>query len=555
MSNAKNSRTKKAQKRTKVKFATKQNNRSDYFRRGNRPKRHYEPLPPEEVAKQISKEDHQDVQSDLCSLDVVEVGSKEAKSTRKRLKKAPRKKRRKALRALCPAIGTFADAKAYWRLLLLGLLSLVMDLALPNLPGVPVILLENAIGIPHALLTVLVALHGPAMLKEKGCRLRRPYYLRAQVTVGSSSPSADMEDYLGGYVRVYGVKKFLWIPMACVMYAIAPNLPESVRKTAIERSPLAIPILCANPKVQGRPVLTFDAASFQQYDPARLKKLASHAKLIYAELTAFDHWIHKGRKRWSNCAAGIEQFLPKQRNGRFILMAPSAEATIMAMALSVFNTFLGYAYREGWIKAKAANAIIAEAWQQVLPESYPKMDVGNSDDTTADTPVVSGKWNEPAVFWPFLERYLQDRQQHIDLDGAPCKRDTAAVVHNLADAAYLICPREQVAQSYAEHLRMNGIPLPEEKNWETALQRSILNWGVPVKTEKNDITWRFSFYEKDAAEKAKVPCLAFPLTQLPETITDSLTDWFGEAFERWLPPEAVRNESEVEKVPESAENE
>lgn len=541
---------KKKWKQQRVRLALTANGSTTYLRKDPDRKHRLVPSSPEDIARQVSPKSRKNKRSESGHrLDEIELGKREGEKARKRLQKARHKQRRKAFRVLCSIPSISPDAKTIWKLLLLCLLSLVLDLAVPNLPGVPVIQLENAAYIPEPLRKILTAFRGPATLGNRGAKLKRPSYLHAYVPLGSPSPSTQMEDYLGGCVKVGGKKKFYWVPLSCTMFAIAPNTPESVRKTAIANSPLAIPILCGNPKIQDRPLLKLEGIAFQQYDPQMLKTLESYSKLIFAELFDFSRRMHQKKRRWRNFTEAANQFIPKSKNGRFISVDLSPETTITATALAVFKMLLEYAVKEKWVGQERARRALQDAQTQLLPQSAPHRDSSDSVGSAAS-------WDDPNIFWAFLQNYLQEHQQQISLAGAPCDRNTIAVAHQVKNEKFLILPRNQCATAYADYLHQQGITIPEEmKKWETDLQRAILEWGVQIKREGSSVTWRFNFYRKDnSKEDCKVPCLAFPPAQLPDSITDKLTDWFGSEFAQWIPPQSGRNEVDVEKVTESSVN-
>ena len=71
------------------------------------------------------------------------------------------------------------------------------------------------------------------------------------------------------------------------------------------------------------------------------------------------------------------------------------------------------------------------------------------------------------------------------------------------------------------------------KKWEVTLQRTILNWGVPVKTEGDDISWRFPYYDPETVpekQRSKLPCLGFPVDMLPDNIQKWIKTAFGDVF-------------------------
>ena len=509
---------------------------------------HYLPLTAGQQAQSLSS-DQQVNEDALWGMKTADLDRPWQKKLKRALKRTPRRKLARACRTLCGAPNMLPDPKPGWLILLLSLLAAVLDLFHQDLPGVPIVQLKGSLTIPDPLEALLRAVHGPDAVKGKGFRIKRPACIRADIPLGASTPSLAPEDYVGGRAKVNGLKRRFWLPLRCVAFAIAANVPQAVQTTIVERSPLTIPIFCSPvPKLKDRPlVLPIDGAAFLSVDPDMLTALKSEQKATFLVVYSYVSWLRRKKKRQKACRKDTMNFYPRTRNGRFVTTNASDEAKVIALALAIFKQFLRFASKRKWIAAEEARSFLQEAWAQVLPESAPR--------SLADGEPVAGAWDNPGTFWSFLARYLQEHQRSISLDGAPCERSIIAVAHHLFDETYLIFPREQLAQAYAEYLRAQGIPQLEATNWETALQRTIQDWGIQVKTEKKDITWRFVFYKKGgSADKCKVPCLAFPLAQLPETIMNNLLDWFGEAFGRWLQPQAGRNEAETEKVTETVQN-
>lgn len=55
----------------------------------------------------------------------------------------------------------------------------------------------------------------------------------------------------------------------------------------------------------------------------------------------------------------------------------------------------------------------------------------------------------------------------------------------------------------------------------------MLEWQIELRTEGDDITWRYKFYAKGQApkgEKEKLPCIGIPVRRLPEEIRKLLPD-------------------------------
>lgn len=542
--------TKKGQKKRKPKLAVYANHAIYVLINRRHMRHHYESIPPNQQAQFLSS-DQQANESTLWGMNAVDFDHDQQKKLEKQYKGISKKRFRRACQAFCQSPDVLSDPRPYWLILLLSLLASVLDLFLPDLPSTPVIQLKNALSIPDALEVLLQAVHGPDLIKGKGCKLQRPACIRASVPLGAANPSQDPEDYIGGYANVNGAKRHLWLPLRCMAFALAANVPRSVQETIIGRSPLTIPIICSPTlKPKDRPlVFLLDGSPFQSVDPDMLKQLKRHRKITYLLIYCFTRWLRRKEKRQQKCRENASQFYPSTRNDRFVTTAASDEAKVIALALAVFKQFLHYASRKkGWITHEDAQSTLLETWTRLLPESAPK--------ALSEAKTTSDAWDNPNRFWAFLARYLQENQQHISLAAPPCSPDIVAVTHQLPEGKFLIMPRRQLSQAYFNDLQSQNIILPSggEKKWDTTLQRAILEWGIQAKTEGKDISWRYTLYDNQAPKnKRKLPCLAFPIDQLPGTIITQLINWFGNDFDPWISPTKLRNDSEQEKVTGNAE--
>jgi len=507
---------------------------------------HYLPLTAGQQAQSLSS-DQQVNEDALWGMKTADLDRPWQKKLKRALKRTPRRKLARACRTLCGAPNMLPDPKPGWLILLLSLLAAVLDLFHQDLPGVPIVQLKGSLTIPDPLEALLRAVHGPDAVKGKGFRIKRPACIRADIPLGASTPSLDPEDYIGGSAKVNGLKRRFWLPLRCVAFSVAANVPQAIQTTIVERSPLTIPIFCSPvPKLKDRPlVLPIDGAAFLSVDPDMLTALKSEQKATFLVVYSYVSWLRRKKKRQKACRKDTMNFYPRTRNGRFVTTNASDEAKVIALALAIFKQFLRFASKKKWITDEDAQSFLHDAWTQVLPESAPK--------GLVDGEPATGAWDDPATFWAFLARYLQEHQQHISMEGTPCAPDVIAAIHQLPDGQYLIIPRSQFTLAYVNDLQSKGITsLGDEKKREVALQRTILDWGIHVKQESNDISWRHTFYDKQATKaKCKLPCLAFPLNQLPSEITSRLSDWFGAEFEPWLPLVTSRDEADQEKVLES----
>ena len=373
---------------------------------------------------------------------------------------------------------------------------------------------------------------GPESFKGKNLHLERPTCLQAVVPLGATAPSCNMEKYLGGCCRLeWGEKVHFWLPL-CRAAILSPNLPLSVRKQIMDFSPLMLPLVLASGKSAGtRPVFLLDGKQFQAYDRDQLSALQEICPVIQSQLASFAAWMRAKKKRQRKWIDGSADFLPTTRAGRFVQHGSDDNTRVLSIALSLFRQFLRFASaKAGWITADEANRILSDYWLLILPESAPS---GSSDG-------ASLSWDSSATFWRFLSDYIEESARSISTEGAPVSGGIVGALHRLASGeSFLIFPRTLLLQAYMGWLSAKGgRPLEQTGRWEAQMQTAIQGWGVPLKREGEDISWRFAFYQSHQAPqglKEKLPCLAFPLDHLPQEIIRSLESSLGVACSRWLP--------------------
>lgn len=448
------------------------------------------------------------------------------------------KKLRQACVTLCQTCHLIEDTTSAAMLILLLLLSRVIDLALLKLPGVPVILMGSAMVISAPLKGVARALCGPEEIRGKGWRIRRPTCMEAVIPIGATAPSTDLEQYLGGYYRdFYGEKRHFWLPLQSTASILAPNLPRTVSKTVISYSPLMIPIVFGTDKtlIGDRPVFKLDGTAFTIFEPELLSNLEKNTELIQLELESFVMWFRAKKKRQRRWLDDANNFLPKSLHGQFIQRSANIEDYTLALAMSLLKQLLQFFIGEkrGWLTVDEAQQFLLDYWRLVLPESAPATGEGYGGQ------VGNCRWNDPLTFWAFLSGYIGEHATKISADGAPVKQEIVVVLHRLSDVPYIIFPRSPLLQAYVSWLQDRRADIPEQGGrWETQVQSAIMNGGIAVKTEGEDISWRFAFYRKGQAPaglKEKLPCLAFPLAQLPPEVINALESALGPAFTPWSP--------------------
>lgn len=492
-------------------------------------KRHYMPIHPDQ---------QETVQASGQSVELVPTPPSQVSG-------AKQKKLRRACATLCRACHLIEDATSAAIIILLLLLSRVMDLALLMLPGVPVILVGSAMVIPVSLKKLVATLCGPEEIRGEGWRIRRPSCIEAVIPLGTASPSVNLEQYLGGYYRDFYVeKRHLWLPLLNTASILATNLPRTVSTTIISYSPLMIPIVFGTDKalIRDRPTFTLAGTAFTIFEPELLADLERDSELIQLELDSFFKWFRAKKKRQNRWLDEANDFLPASQHGQFIQHSTKVEDYILALAMSLLKQFLRFSMEEkrGWLTADETQQFLLDYWRLVLPESAPVSSV--EDDAQA----VNCRWNDPLTFWTFLSGYIGEQAAKISADGAPVKREAVGVLHRLSDGPYLVFPRRLLFKSYVSWLQDRCCDIPEQGGrWETQLQTMIMDWGVPVKSEGKDVSWRFAFYRKGQTPdglKEKLPCLAFPLSQLPPEIISALDSALGPSFVSWNPNRELESE-------------
>lgn len=461
-----------------------------------------------------------EVNNDL-DIEEIDLGRSSEKHAIEHFNLTSLNEHRSACLAFISAPEILSENNVGWRILVLSLLALFMDFALPALSSVPIIQLGLMTQIPDFLVTLTDIVGGPNLLKHKGSSIQRPHCIRAIVPLGATTPSLCPEDYCGGHIKTWYGKKRCWLPYTCTPVIFASNVPAVIAKCILDASPLMLPILCGNSfKTDSRLVLKMDGSAFQTVDPIRLEDLHNYTSLIYSQLQAFNCWLRSKRGRWKSCLADMEQFYPQVRSGRFQTKIITEELVLWTAALAIFKSFLYFASSvTGWLADNEAQDVLFSAWSAVLPESMP---TPPRDDSSAVL------WNEPQVFWTFLNTYLQENKQHIALSKSDRSRTTIALLHQLPNRIkYLIFPRASLAEAYGKYLSLHNGFLPKERR-ELMILHELLSWGIQVKRESGDedITWRYTFFPKeqapDDALKGKIPCLAIPLVQLPNSIQATL---------------------------------
>ena len=520
----------------KIKNAIVLGERTAFLMRESATPKVLEPLTPEEQQKQLPpglKNPVEWLEKHATGVDIHYLDQQ--KKRWKALRKANQEELHDACMTLLDLPAAFAKALPVAQLVLLALLSLVIDLALPHLPGVPIAYFSILGGVPNLLRKILHAISGPDIQCGKKWELKRPTALLPFVPLGETAPALVPETYVGGWFKDWrGRKHHFWLPYHCQAIIIAPNFPHKLAEKIIGASPLAIFIVCGTQKFQAkeRMSLTADGSTFLTFDPLMADQFGRFEELIRAEIQDFVQWLRAKKKRWRAWLDDVGGFLPKTNQGRFLQVSSAPDAQLLACCLALFKAFLSFAVeKRGWLTMAEAQQFLLDYWCLVLPESAPATGAGYGGQ------VGNCRWNDPLTFWTFLSGYISEHATKISADGAPVKQEIVVVLHRLSDVPYIIFPRSPMLQAYVSWLQDRRVDIPEQGGrWETQVQSAIMNGGIAVKTEGEDISWRFAFYRKGQAPaglKEKLPCLAFPLAQLPPEVITALKSALGPAFTPW----------------------
>lgn len=426
------------------------------------------------------------------------------------------------------------------KLLLLVLLSQVFPLLVESLVSFPVLLLRvppliasNVIG------PLLRAIQGPETWEGKNWRLRRTWVIGAKLAFGETVPSTSIVDYLGGIFKEKKRKwREFWLPLIGSAMVLLSSLPAAVVRKIIDLSPLAMPILLAPAKTDPvRPIVELEPQGFDSYDEDGIKALESSAENCHMLIVCFLRWFCGDKKNIRRWQESIDTFRPVARRGRFIQPKTDDGTDLLCAALAFLRQLLLYASEiENWITRKDAQEAMLWYWRTVLPESAPPEE-GNTQEEAAAL-----AYDTPEAFYQFLTEYFLPTYHGQVLLAATGTQGTMGLLHKVAngDETYFITPRALLLEVYARWLDERHAAAFDLSayNGEAAVQRKLLEAGIPLKGEKgNPATWRYKFY----GTGEKVNCLALPLAQLPKAVQSV----FGQLFGTPLGEAAIPNSSEA----------
>lgn len=435
------------------------------------------------------------------------------------------------------------DGRVAVAAMLLGLLSRIMDVAFSYFSGAPIIFLDALPQIPNALRLLLDLTQGEQYRSGSKWKLKRPHSISAKVPIGGYAPTSDVGAYVGG---TYRGKRF-WVPFDSGAVLFAANTPGTVVKEITESSPFMIPFLCfdsgmSKKRADGRFVMKLKGDAFFTANETFLTELQDYEDLISVMFETFLGWFRKKKKRSDAWRGEIDAFRPMIRQGIYTQRVMDTEMGYYAAALSLWKHFVLFASsKKGWISEQQAHESVIHFWRIVLPDSAPKNGI------LVDGQLIAESWDAPSVFWSFLVEYLKNGLNNISGLSMPRSEKTVGVLHQFSGQKYLIIPRMLLAEAYLLWLPKMHYPVESNSGFDVALQRAILSWGIQLKTESKDITWRYAFYPQNAVPTGhtyKLPCLAFPTSQLPDAVAGVLSAVFGQEFGKLDGTEIARIETD-----------
>lgn len=288
----------------------------------------------------------------------------------------------------------------------------------------------------------------------------------------------------------------------------------------ISASPLAIPILTGQtPKAEQRPVVNLGELPFCEEEELDL----AERPILWA-ICKFQRHLRKKASRCQSLAHAALTFLPPSGARSY----QQAEVWCLAYALAAFQKFLDFSVSCDWISEEDAQAIFDRFRNAVFP-SLP----GTSEENSAAVQI-----DYASRFWDFLEAFLSSSCGLVG-PGEERTQATRAAITSIGQDFFLVLPRESALNEFRVWLDHHGIAWPSYgKTWAAKVQQDLMNAGVPLKTEKNDISFRYAFFAKGRApegSKEKLHCLAIPLPQLPDTLKELLHQQFGSNWASWCP--------------------
>lgn len=386
----------------------------------------------------------------------------------------------------------------------------------------PMIQLGAVKALPSVLPIVFEALQGPPVWEGVNWSLRRPWILCIQTGKFASVPSTSPMDYVGGKMRFRKKKVRFWLPYCNAVFALQPSVPTGVIREIIEHSALALPLLCGQNFSLNRPEIRLDAGNAYALDIKQAEVVKRSIGKIFWVIDSFDRFIRAKKKRVRRVLHSAERYLPKFQTERFTQVSQDPKDRTLALGLSVFESFLKYAVKNGWISESDHESILQHFWSLTFPGSQPADESLTAPDA----------WKSPDCFWRFLAEYLTGAT--VASPEEMRSAETGAAVVRIKDTYLLIVPKASV--SYAKWLEDEGMAGPVQGNsWETALFHDLLDAGIILKAEKARDPWRYAFVNGIPGKKAKEICYGIALAHLPKSVLTVLRVKFGAKLDRWVP--------------------
>lgn len=416
-------------------------------------------------------------------------------------------------------------------ILLLVLLSQIAPLLLSVVPCLPVLCLSSANTQTTALLlgTLLHAIQGQEHWEGYDWKLKRPWVIKARLSLGETRPSPSIIDYIGG--SFHGdcgeEQEFCYPYIGCSM-VLMPGLPDAVARYVVEISPMSMPIAFGKwKKNDSRPLLELKEEPLDIYDPKGLDRFEKYAGCIYLQIITFLKWFcrpQKGKKHRQQWQKGIDKYRPVTRKGRFIQHKTDEKTDYLCTALSLFEQYLYFASEKfDWLTAEEAQEILLRYWRLILPDSAP---VPEEDTAQSNHPAMA--YDNPAVFYEFLlTQFIPTYRDQIFMDERG-GRGTMGLIRVLDGTEYFITPRKPFLEQYRKWLTGQNatlFDLPNSRS-EAPVQGALQDAGIPLYGEKNNrSTWRYQFYS-DA--KKMVNCFGLPIRMLPDDVQERFGALFGQ---------------------------
>lgn len=370
----------------------------------------------------------------------------------------------------------------------------------------PSVQITGMLRLPESVGNLLRAIQGSEKWSGDGWHLRRPWLIQPLIRIGATSLETNTYRYVGGKaVQPYGPRVKFWAPYAGCAVAFAPDLPAPVRKAILKVSPLILPISASTADRQLVVKLAVNELAYRSPDDVPALRDASPV------VRRFVCWLEKGghAQRWVDAI--------RANGGGHNCSTAHGERELWISVLALITLFLDWATRKAELLTEEETAVLKERFVDWLHPDGPQTPVDGAVDLV-----------KAETFYRFLVAYLGSNANRV-IEG-PGHADTLARIHIVnKTTASLTMPRAVTLHTYAAGGEALG---------DVELQRTLAEAGVPFRSEKADVTWRYAFYARGQAPQGqsdKLPCLSLPLAELPHEVLDGLTELFGDRFSGVLP--------------------